>query len=95
VRKLTGSFILAHGFSAKFTGSFGTVSGSILADQISMTGNSGGQINGSLVGLTPAPLTLNGSSEVRIGEGSPGLPAGVFFGRNYVPVAATYEEFRP
>lgn len=95
LRKMTGSFILAHGFSAKFTGSFGTVGGSILADQISMTGNAGGQINGSVVGLTPAPLTLNGSSEVRIGEPWPGRPAGVFFGRNYVPVAATYEEFRP
>lgn len=95
IRKLTGSFILAHGFSAKFTGSFDTVSGSILADQISMTGNAGGKIRGSLVGLTPAPLTLKGSSEIRVGESDPGLPAGVFFGRNYVPDRATYEEFRP
>ena len=95
LRKMTGSFILAHGFSATFTGSFDSIAGSILADRISMTGNAGGKINGSLVGLTTAPLTLNGSSEVRIGERDAAVPAGVFFGRNYLPVMPSYEEFRP
>jgi hypothetical protein len=95
LQKMTGSFILAHGFKATFTGSFDSISGSILADQISMTGNAGGKIKGSLVNLTTAPMTLNGSSEVKVGEKDTDKPAGVFYGRNYVPIMATYDEFRP
>jgi hypothetical protein len=95
LRKMTGSFILAHGFKASFTGSFESISGSILADQISMTGNAGGKIKGSMVNLTTAPMTLNGSSEVKVGEKDTDRPAGVYYGRNYVPVMATYDEFRP
>lgn len=96
LRKLTGSFLLAPGFAATFTGSFGTVGGAIIADKISMTGDAGGTIQGSMVSLLDTPLTLSGSSEIIIAStGTTNYPAGVFFSQHFAPLADTYEEIKP
>jgi hypothetical protein len=96
LRKLTGSFLLAPGFQANFTGSFGTVAGAIIADKVSFNGNAGGTLMGSIVNLTNNPLTLNGSSEIIIAStGTTDYPAGVFFSSRYAALPDTYEEVKP
>jgi len=93
LRKLTGSFILAPGFKVEFSGSFGTVNGSIIASQVAMTGNAGGTVVGSVINNDPTTLTLNGSSQIDIvSTGTTNYPAGVFFGTHYTPLSDTYTE---
>jgi len=96
LRKLTGSFLLAQGFQANFTGSFGTVNGAIIADKISFGGNAGGTVMGSIVSLTSNPLTVSGTSDVIIAStGTTDYPAGVYFSSRYAALADTYEEVKP
>ncbi len=96
LRQLTGSFLLAPKFHAKFSGNFGTVNGSIMADKISMTGNAGGTVVGTVVNLANNMMTVYGSSEIIIAStGTTNYPAGVFFSSRYVPLPDTYEEVRP
>lgn len=96
LRKLTGSFILAPNFAVSFTGSFGTVNGSIMASQVSMSGNAGGIVKGSVVNLDDTTLSLDGSSEIIIAStGTTNYPSGVFFGSHYAPLADTYAEVQP
>ena len=96
LRTLTGSFVLAQGFAANFTGSFGTVGGAIIADKVSFSGNAGGTLMGSVVNLTNNPLTVNGSSEIIIAStGTTDYPAGVYFSSKYSPLPDTYEEIKP
>lgn len=96
LRTLTGSFVLAQGFAANFTGSFGTVAGAIIADKVSFSGNAGGTLMGSVVNLTNNPLTVNGSSEIVIAStGTMDYPAGVYFSSKYSPLPDTYEEIKP
>jgi hypothetical protein len=93
LRKLTGSFILAPGGAVDFRGNFNTVNGSIVSDQLSMTGNAGGTVKGTVINLQDNPLTLNGSSEIIIAStGTTNFPTGLHFGSHYVPLADTYEE---
>ncbi len=93
LRSLTGAFILAPSFAVNFSGDFGAVNGSIIADNINFSGNSGGNINGSIINLQNLPMTVNGSSDIIItSTGTTNYPTGVFFGSNYVPLADTYRE---
>ena len=93
LRSLTGAFLLAPGFAVNFTGDFGAVNGSIIADNVNFSGNAGGNINGSIVNLQNLPMTVNGSSDIIItSTGTTNYPTGVFFGSNYVPLADTYRE---
>ncbi len=93
LRTLTGAFILAPGFAVNFSGDFGAVNGSIIADNINFSGNAGGNINGSIINLQNLPMTVNGSSDIIItSTGTTNYPTGVFFGTNYVPLADTYRE---
>ncbi len=96
LRKLTGSFLLAQGFQANFTGSFGTVNGAIIADKVSFGGNAGGTVMGSIVSLTSNPLTVSGTADVIIAStGTTDYPAGVYFSSRYTALADTYEEVKP
>lgn len=96
LRQLTGSFILAPNFSLSITGDFGSINGSIIADQISMTGNATGTIKGSVINNADNPMYVNGASDIIIAStGTTNYPAGVFFSSRYVPLADTYEEVHP
>jgi hypothetical protein len=93
---LKNAFLLAPDFSVSFGGNFGTIGGSIIADNLSFSGNAGGTVNGSVVGLADSPLTLNGNSDIIINStGTSQYPAGVFFGSQYVPLSDTYQEVLP
>lgn len=96
LRQMTGSFILAPKFHVMFSGNFGTVNGSMLADKFSMTGNATGTVMGSVINLADNPVTVSGSSEIIIAStGTTNYPAGVFFSSNFAPLPDTYEEVQP
>jgi len=96
LRKLTGSFLLAQGFQANFTGNFGMINGAIIADKVSFGGNAGGTVMGSIVNLTSNPLTVSGTSDVVIAStGTTNYPAGVYFSSYYKVLSDTYEEVKP
>jgi Tfp pilus assembly protein PilX len=93
---LKNAFLLAPNCTASFTGNFGSIGGSIIADKLSFSGNAGGTVLGSVIGLTDTPLTLNGSSDIIINStGTSQYPSGVFFGNQYVPLPDTYQEVAP
>ncbi len=96
LRSLTGAFLLAPGYAISFKGDFGSVAGSIIASQISMTGNATGTVQGSVIGVDNQPLTLNGSADITIAStGTSNYPAGVSFGSYYTPLPDTYVEIEP
>lgn len=96
LRSLTGAFLMAPGYAVSFKGDFGSVAGSIIASQISMTGNATGTVQGSVIGVDNQPLTLNGSADITIAStGTSNYPAGVSFGSYYTPLPDTYVEIEP
>lgn len=93
LRELSGAMLLAPGFSTQFRGNFGTVSGSIIASQISFSGTAGGTIRGSVINLKDTALSLSGTTDIIIeSQGTTDYPDGVFFGSNYAPLSDTYLE---
>lgn len=95
-RALTGAFLLAPGFSATFSGNFGTIGGSMIADQFTFSGNAGGTVQGSVVALQDRPMTLSGNSAIVIAStGTSNYPTGVSFGNTYTPLPGTYLEVAP
>ena len=70
--------------------------GSIVAGSVSMTGNAGGTVDGSVIGMTDNPLTLNGHSSITISStGTTNYPSGMSFGNSYTPLPGTYIEVTP
>lgn len=92
-RNLTGAFILAPGFGVNFSGDFGTVSGSIIASQVTFSGNAGGVVKGSIINMDDVVLSVDGSSDIVIAStGTTNYPTGVTFGMKYAPLPDTYAE---
>ena len=94
--QLTGAFLIAPSFSVNMTGNFGTIGGSIVAGQISMSGNAGGTVQGTVIGMTDNPITLGGNSSITIAStGTSNYPSGLSFGNYYAPLPGTYIEVTP
>ena len=96
LRALTGSFLLAPGFSTVFKGNFGVVNGCMIASQFAFTGNAGSQaggtINGGIVNLRDSLFDITGSVDMTINhEGAVEEPAGVVNNR-LMCVRGTYVE---
>ena len=66
LRTMTGSFLLAPGYAASFTGNFNTVNGCLVASKFSFTGNAGGTIQGGIVNLSDSSFTVSGNSPIII-----------------------------
>lgn len=66
VKEMTGTFIAAPGFDVNFAGQFTTINGTVAADKLTFTGGSGGTIKGSLLGLSGAPTTIEGTVNINI-----------------------------
>jgi hypothetical protein len=77
LQEQTGTFMIAPGFRAEFGGSFSALSGAMAANGISMHGNTGGVINGSIVNYSRNPMTLTGNGNLYFNRsGLTQVPAG-------------------
>ena len=95
-RALSNVFLLAPSYAVSFSGNFGTIGGSMIADKFTFSGNAGGTVTGSVVGLADLPMTLSGNSDIAIqSTGTTAYPPGVFFGSSYAPLSDTWQEVHP
>lgn len=95
-KALTGAFILAPQFSVTFTGNFGTIGGSIVASQLTYSGNAGGVVDGTVINLNDTAMSMAGTSDIVIAStGTSNYPAGVSFGNKFAPLPGTYDEVSP
>jgi len=77
LQEQTGTFMIAPGFRAEFGGSFSALSGAMAANGISMHGNTGGVINGSIINYSRTPMVLTGNGNLYFNRsGLTQVPAG-------------------
>lgn len=95
VKEQTGTFLLAPGFAATFSGNFGAVVGSIAADQLTFTGTAEGVVRGTVLGLTDVPTSLGGHVQIHVDLAhAEENPAGFVQSLALVPIPSTYREPR-
>ena len=93
LRDLTGSFLLAPGFSAQFAGNSTVVNGCMVASEFKFTGNSGGRIKGGVVNLADSSFQMTGNSPLIIDKnGFPEDPAGLVSSYKVVCIPGSYAE---
>ena len=93
VKQQTGSFIVAPGFSVKFSGQFSAINGTIAADQLTFTGQAEGVVNGALIGLAEHPAQVNGNVEIYVDRAKVNRnPSGFVKVLSLVPEAISYTE---
>jgi hypothetical protein len=95
LKALTGTIALAPGFRIDFSGTSNTASGIMAADQFAFTGNSelSGDMFGTVLGLTDAPLILTGSTELRFNRPDDSDdPAGFRHPIQFLPVLGSYKD---
>ena len=95
LKELTGTILLAPGFKLDFSGSSNTASGVMAADQFAFTGNSelSGDMFGTVLGLTDAPLILTGSTDLRFNRPDDDQdPAGFVQPIQFLPVLGSYKD---
>jgi hypothetical protein len=94
LKKLAGSFVVAPGFDVTFTGNFGSVSGHIVGDKVTLKGSSDATITGSLIALK-STLTISNNGVLNLIEDPDLGHAGLRFSERYVPLPNTYDEVKP
>ena len=93
LKALPGTFLLAPGFSVKFTGNFGTVNGAMAAGELNFTGNAGGTVRGPIITWSDTDFEMVGNASLTIDRsGSNELPRGFTAGSKLLPLPGTYEE---
>jgi len=93
LRDLTGSFLLAPGFSVSFGGNFGTINGCMVASKFSFSGTAGGTVKGGIVNLRDSSFSLRGTSPVIIDkQHAVEDPAGIIASYRLVCVSGSYVE---
>jgi len=68
LRDQTGTFLLAPGFVASFSGNFSTIDGAIAANGLSFTGNARGTITSSVINYNETPMIITGNSRLSIDQ---------------------------
>jgi hypothetical protein len=93
LRDLTGSFLLAPGFSTQFSGNFNTVNGCMVASEFKFTGNAGGRILGGVVNLRDSVVQVSGDACLVVDRQNPDEhPAGIVSSTKLVFVSGSYSE---
>ena len=96
VRKLSGGFIIAPGFSVILGGNMGTVSGSVIASKFTMIGTASGTIRGSVIVTDNQVTQIGGTAAITIAStGTTKYPPGVTFGAHYTAIPGSYLEMMP
>ena len=94
LREETGTFLLAPGFSADFSGQANFINGTIAANGITFSGQAGGIINGTIINYSHDTMVMSGQSELNFDRtGSDQHSAGFlpYSQLEYLP--ETYREF--
>ncbi len=94
LKKLGGAFVLAPGFDVTFTGNFGSVSGHIVGDKVSIKGSSDVSVTGSIVALK-STLTISNNGILNLVQDSNQGHHGLRFSDRYTPKPTTYDEVKP
>jgi len=77
LRNETGTFLIAPGFSASFSGHFDSLNGSIATNGIRFHGNAGGIINGSVINYSDTETEITGNNDLYFNRsGTIHVPAG-------------------
>lgn len=93
LRDLTGSFLLAPGFSAQFAGNFNTVNGCMVASEFKFSGNAGGRLKGGVVNLQDSTFEVSCNSPIIIDkQHAVENPAGIVSSYSLVCVTGSYVE---
>jgi len=93
LRDLTGSFLLADGYAASFTGNFNTINGCMVASKFSLTGNAGGTVHGGVINTSDSDFSMTGNARLTIQKDETNSrPAGVRSSYILVCVSGSYEE---
>ncbi len=93
LRDLTGTFLLAPGYSTQFTGNFSTVNGCMVASEFKFTGNAGGTIRGGIVNLADSSFQITGNANLAIDrQNAVANPAGLSSPYRLVCVSGSYAE---
>jgi len=94
LKELPGTFLLAPGFSAQFTGNFGTINGTMAADEFGFTGDATGTVHGWVINWGDTEFTMGGNASLTIDhEGLDEKPFGFKMPSILSPLPETYEEF--
>jgi hypothetical protein len=89
----TGSFLLAEGFSATFTGNFHTINGCLVASRYEFSGNAGGTVRGGVINLKDSEFLMLGNANVTVDRnGADDTPAGLKSARRIVCVRGSFAE---
>jgi len=93
---LTNAFLLAPYYTVNMSGQFGTINGSIIASQMSMSGNASATVQGSIINIADSSMSLSGNAAITIvGNGASSAPAGINYGCNYTVQQGSYLEVTP
>jgi hypothetical protein len=92
LRDLTGSFLLAPGFSTQFSGNFGTINGCMVASEFKFDGNAGGTVVGGIANLRDSIVQVTGEACLAVDRRGLDEPAGVVSSTKLVCVAGSYAE---
>ncbi|HUU09181.1 MAG TPA: hypothetical protein VM431_01425 [Phycisphaerae bacterium] len=93
LRELTGSFLLAPGFSTTFAGNFGTINGCMVASEFEFSGSAGGRIKGGVVNLRDSTFKITGDANLTIDlDNAVENPAGLRANFRLVCVSGSYGE---
>jgi len=93
LRELTGSFILAPGFSTKFRGNASMLSGWIVAGAFDFAGNVSAEIRGGVMNLDDSSFLVRGNLTMTIDKANvAGEPAGMVAIYVLACVPGSYEE---
>jgi hypothetical protein len=96
LRTMPGTFLLAPGFAARFTGNFGTISGTMAADSFQFTGNAGGTVNGWVMNWGDTAFSMTGNSNLVVNPPANGsMPPGFGASTQFLPEQGTYSEPAP
>jgi hypothetical protein len=83
LRDETGTFLLAPGYAANFSGNFSTINGAVVASQFDFAGTASGTVRGHVLNLADTALDVRGGAHVTIDKSdAPVHPAG--FAPRYV-----------
>ncbi|MBL7132545.1 MAG: pilus assembly PilX N-terminal domain-containing protein [Phycisphaerae bacterium] len=93
LRDQAGTFLLAPGYKATFSGNFNTLNGSIVASQFIFSGTAGGTVRGNVLNLSDSSFTLQGNAHLTIDKANaPDYPAGLTRNYSLICVSGSYRE---